>query len=372
MHDANRHVRGLRLSLAQDKPPLGLLLGAGCPAGVAGPDGQPLIPAIRGMTDSLRERVENDDQAEAFAALLAVLDEDGKPEPNVEDWLSTVRSLRAVAGGAPVRGLSKEQLDGLEATITGGIVGLVDRELPAAATPFHAVAAWTNATQRDLPVELFTTNYDLLLEQAFETMRSPYFDGFVGVRRPFFDNASIPTGTDRAIPPRFTRLWKLHGSINWFLAVDGEVIRSERADGSRRLIHPSHLKYDESRQMPYLALLDRLRAYLSQRGALLVTCGYSYRDAHINSVVGEALNANPTSSLMALMRGDLEQYREAAALAARHPNIALSCRNRAVIGTREGPWQSEEEKPVVGVQRCGTGEDLRVEVTLGEFAQLDE
>jgi hypothetical protein len=367
VHDASRHVRGLRLSLAQDKAPLALLLAAGCPAGVKNAAGDPLIPAMAGMTAALRASLKTSEHQEAFRALLTCLAEDGKADPNVEDWLSAVRSLRAVATGGAVRGLSKEQLEKLEEAIAGGIVDLVECELPDE-TPFHAVAAWAAGLERELPVEVFTTNYDLLIEQAFESMRGPYFDGFVGVRRPFFDNASVLAATRPEIPPRFTRLWKLHGSVNWFLTDSGEVVRTPEAPGVRRLIHPSHLKYEESRQMPYLALLDRLRGYLTQRGALLVTCGYSYRDGHINSVIGEALGGNATASLIALMRSGSTSYPEATAMAAKHANMALFAKDGAVIGTRRGPWQCDAASSQLGIQLDGKS----VEVTLGEFGQFGE
>ncbi len=35
------------------------------------------------------------------------------------------------------------------------------------------------------PIELFTTNYDLLLEEALEDEEIPYFDGFVGSKKSF-------------------------------------------------------------------------------------------------------------------------------------------------------------------------------------------
>jgi SIR2-like protein len=369
MHDAGRHVAGLRLSLAQDKAPLALLLAAGCSAGVKGGDDQPLIPAVAGMTSALRARIEASVDNERFQRLLICLTEDGNDEPNLEDWLSTVRALRAVAAGAPVRGLAKDDLDALETAITSGIVTLVDRELPGAETPFHAVASWARAIERELPVELFTTNYDLLLEAAFEQLRAPLFDGFVGARRPFFDIASVQAGALPPIPARFTRLWKLHGSVNWFLSDGGDVIRENHGQGSRRLIHPSHLKYDESRQMPYLALLDRLRAYLSLRGALLVTCGYSFRDDHINAVLAEALAANATGSLIGLMHSNLDSYPKAVMLAQRHPNMVLYAREGAVIGTRRDPWTLEGgavPTGIVGIE--DDGDDLgQVEVKLGSF-----
>ncbi len=365
MHDATRHIQGLRLSLSQDKAPLGLLLAAGCGMSVEAGNG-PLIPGIAGMTEILMSKLcaEDSEQKAAMIKLLACLNADGVANSTVEDWLTQVRALKLVAKGGPVRELSMVELDALEKGITGGIVGLVERDLPPSATPFHAVASWAGAMERQYPVEIFTTNYDLLLEQAFEAIQGPFFDGFVGVRKPFFDNASVSASSDVPMPPRFTRIWKLHGSVNWYMTIDDQVTRSEQADGrGRRLIHPSHLKYDESRQMPYLALQDRLRAFVDQRGALLVTCGYSFGDRHINSVLTGALQANPTASLIAMLFGPLEDYAAARKLAASHANLALYGQNGAVVGTREGPWVADEKTATGLKENDADG----VDVLLGDF-----
>jgi hypothetical protein len=328
----------------------------------------PLIPGITGMTEILTSQLcaEESEQRAAMIKLLACLKADEVANPTIEDWLTQVRALKLVAKGGPVRELSMVELDALETGITGGIVDLVERDLPPSATPFHAVASWARAMERQYPVEIFTTNYDLLLEQAFEAIQGPFFDGFVGVRRPFFDNASVSASSDTPIPARFTRIWKLHGSVNWYMTADGQVTRSEQADGRRRLIHPSHLKYDESRQMPYLALQDRLRAFVGQRGALLVTCGYSFGDRHINSVLTEALQANPTASLIAMLFGPLQDYPAACKLAASHANLALYGRDWAVVGTREGPWVADEKTATGLKENDADG----VDVLLGDFASF--
>jgi hypothetical protein len=364
MHDATRHVQGLRLSLGQDKAPLGLLLAAGCGMSVQ-VAGAPLIPGIAGMTEILTSMLcaEGSGERAAMAKLLACLQADQVADPTIEDWLTHVRALKLVAKGGPVRDLSMVELDALETAITGAIVGLVERDLPPGSTPFQAVASWAGAMERQYPVEIFTTNYDLLLEQAFEAMQGPFFDGFVGVREPFFDNASVSASAEVPLPARFTRIWKLHGSVNWYLTSDDQVTRSEQTNGRRRLIHPSHLKYDESRQMPYLALQDRLRRFIGQRGALLVTCGYSFADRHINSVLTEALQANPTASLIALLFGALSDYPAARKLAASHSNMALYGSDRAIVGTREGPWMADE-KTATGLKENDAG---GVDVLLGDF-----
>jgi len=46
--------------------------------------------------------------------------------------------------------------------------------------PHRRFAKWLLKTSRQSPVEIFTVNYDVLLECALEAERVPLFDGFVG------------------------------------------------------------------------------------------------------------------------------------------------------------------------------------------------
>ncbi len=90
--------------------------------------------------------------------------------------------------------------------------------------PHMVLAQWLGALRnnRDWPVEIFTTNYDLLFERALETFGIPFFDGFIGSVNPFLVPESIEleqgTRINPVTPPRgWTRLWKVHGSISWHL-----------------------------------------------------------------------------------------------------------------------------------------------------------
>ena len=159
----------------------------------------------------------------------------------------------------------------------------MNARLPDRKTPYHDLAAWIGSIPRAYGVEVFTSNYDLLMEQALEECSVPYFDGFSGSDRTFFDTPSMEQDT---IPSRWARLWKLHGSINWWRTLDGELQRKAEANEEDiQMIHPSHLKYDQSRMMPYLAMQDRLRAFLGAGQSVLITCGYSFSDWHLNQAI---------------------------------------------------------------------------------------
>jgi hypothetical protein len=82
----------------------------------------------------------------------------------------------------------------------------------------------------------------LLLEESFERVRAPYFDGFTGGREPFFDPVTVASND---LPARWTRLWKLHGSLGWCSNAKDEVIRTGQGN-AKHLVFPEHLKYDQT------------------------------------------------------------------------------------------------------------------------------
>lgn len=335
-HDLDRHVEYLRAALQQDRRPLGLFLGAGTPMAVR-VGGAPLIPDIAGLTEAVRSDITGS-AGKVIEAAFQQLDPPDGPPATLEHLLDYLRRLSAIPGSDSVRGFTHAEVDDADVAVCGVVRSRLDVTLPPAGTPYHAIAMWARAAVRHAPLEVFTTNYDLLMEQALEVREVPYFDGFVGSHRPAFDLHAVEE--DR-LPDRWVRLWKLHGSVNWSMSSVGAVLRCPSTDPSdRTLIYPSHLKYDQSRRLPYLALLDRLRAFLRQPSAVLVSCGFSFRDAHINEVVGQALRANPTASVQALLYGSLAEYPEAVELACRTSNLSLLAHDAAVVGAQQDTWRS--------------------------------
>lgn len=342
-HDPIRQANYLRQALAQEKRPLGLFLCSGCSMAIrVHVDGTevPLIPDIAGLTKVVNGRLVKSDHQKPYEIVLGHFRADKREEPNVEDLLTHIRSLRQVAGNDVVRGIEAKELEALDREICNIIVEVVDKSLPNTSTPYHKVAAWIGAIPRSYPVQIFTTNYDVLVEQALEETRVPYFDGFVGSRRTFFDSYAME---EDVLPPRWARLWKLHGSINWRQDKAGVVSRGEKVEGDeRRVIHPSHLKYDESRRMPYVAMIDRLRSFLKQPSSVLIICGYSFRDQHLNANLTEGLQGNSTAMTFALVHGGLEKYGETIKIASTRANFSLLASDGAVIGTKNARWAERD------------------------------
>lgn len=344
LHDPSQCVKQLRQALAADKLAVGFFLGAGCPCAVRVPaekegTDRPLIPDIKGLTRDVHDQMTlSKDHAAAYKKLAGIFAEDGDNSPTIETMLNRIRSLREVAGKKEVRGLSFSELDALDRKICLSIKQTVSCSLPSGSTPYHALARFIG-TQRYPLTELFTTNYDVLIEQSLEACRVPFFDGFIGSSKPFFDQRAIE---EDSLPARWSRLWKLHGSINWrFNKTTKSVFRSiEDSDGDELLIHPSHRKYDDSRRMPYFVMIDRLRSFLrgNQKPVALFVIGYSFGDDHLNEAIIESLSANPSAACFALQFGDLADYPNAKKLAQDHANLSVLARDSAVIRRLEAKW----------------------------------
>lgn len=388
LHDAAQQAQNLRLVLQDDKQRIGCFLGAGCPLGIydaAGAKSIELIPAVVQLTKQIAERLLAADDASKGTSeptqFKTQWDKwsvecrtDGGKEPTVEDVLTELRAIANRRGNAEFLGMSKKAMTDLDEKICSLITERMKKGLPLYRCSYNHFASWVGGVYRTSPVEIFTPNYDLLFEQAFEQQRLPHFDGFVGSREPWFDLSSIEHD---AIPARWTRLWKLHGSINWERreeTVDAvQVARVVRVTGEAQegkvMIFPSHLKYDQSRRMPYLAMLDRLKAFFQggiakARGGVgrqeedaprLIICGYSFLDDHLNEILLDGLRGNRNAQCFALMYSNLEDHPRAVQYAEKQANLTVLANNGAVVGTRVGlyrpgtvnvkdhfPWLHEE------------------------------
>jgi len=396
VHSALHQVRLLRDALQSDKVRIGFFLGAGCPLGIYNAKGEKSlghIPDVAGLTKRVCERLGEIDKAKngrpsehllpLWTKLVEACKDGDATAPNVEHVLSEVRTLCARRGNSDVDGMAKPALATLDATICDLIAEEVNKPLPNHRCAYDRFASWVGGLQRLVPVEIFTSNYDLLLEEALEQQRIPHFDGFVGSREPFFDLASIEQD---AIPARWTRVWKLHGSINWQKRDDGGVFRvAGKAATGKAIVYPSHLKYDQSRRMPYLAMLDRLKAFFRPGGhaqgfgpPVIVVCGYSFSDEHLNEVLLDGLRGNRSAHCFALVFTGMAKMCHIIKIAERQPNLSVIAWDGAVIGTRTSaycnpttsvsssePWYTTEKHTVPG-----GAETERLCCRLGDFHYL--
>jgi hypothetical protein len=399
IHDPIRHLKYLRQSLSQDNESIGFFISAGCPLSVKmDEDKWPLIPDVKQLTQHITQQLSENNKYKKL--LLELKASEGNAE-NIEHILSFLRSLFLVSKGGDVRGLSESDLQKLEKDICLEIVRKLSVVLPNKETPYHRLSKWISSIDRKNAVEIFTTNYDLLMEQALEDQEVPYFDGFVGSRRSFFDLRAVQDGL---IPAHWSRLWKIHGSITWYQEtietknnnLEKRVYRSsEIKEGASHLIYPSHLKYEESRKMPYLALIDQLNRFVRKKSSLLILSGYSFNDGHLNDTIVNALKANPTGMVLGLMFGTyelrdsegalikdkegelIESYPEAYRLANDRHNLNIWTYDKAIIGTNVGCWSNaktdEDDPDIRSFVHSSEGDEqgnVNTLIKLGDFSEL--
>lgn len=338
-HNPDRFMSDLRQILSQGRKRIGLLVGAGAPLaihvndqGALDENGHPLIPGVDALTEFAIANSPNESQQ----ALSAIRSELGQTA-NIELILSRVRLLQQVLGKETIYGLNSQGFKTLGEHICARIGQLVGVALPKQRNAYSELVAWVGGAVRAHSVEIFTTNYDLLFEEAFERARLPYFDGFSGGKCPFFDSVSVASDN---LPARWARLWKLHGSLGW--GVEDDVVVRGKGKGATELVYPDHLKYNLTQKQPYSTLFERLRSFLLTPDSLLLAVGFSFRDAHICAILDEGLAMNANSSVLAFQYNDLEQEKPAIKLAIDRPNLSVYASDGAVIGGVPGMWAPGE------------------------------
>ena len=373
IHNPDLYMADLRQILSQGRKRIGILIGAGAPTAIridgenhiVEDDGHPLIPDVAGLTAAVESALSQEDRA-----IIDALKQELTGLINIETILTQVRKLAQAIGSACVHGLDATGYDAIAQRICGEIGRCVDVSLPQGPNPFSEVASWISGTRRVHSIEIFTPNYDLLIEEALERARTPYFDGFSGSYRPFFDAASVSTDV---LPPRWTRLWKLHGSLGWSVTND-TVVRTGSREATE-LIYPDHLKYDQVTRQPYSALFERLRSFLTSPDTLLLCSGFSFLDAHICAVFDESMAANSHSAIFAFQYKTLSEEEAVTSMASSRPNLSVYARDGAIINGVSGRWEpgqppNEEWEAIRQTFWHPSSEANNGEFLLGDFAKL--
>jgi len=332
-HDPLDFANGLGAKMASASRHLCLFLGAGASKACGLPDVKELqCKVLAGLTPTDRSTFE-----------LQLKDR------NLEHALSRVRRIAALLeGDERLDDMTAEAATTLDRAVCRQVVGALDTS-GADTKPMLRLAGWLGRARYNLPVEVFSVNYDPLLEVGLEAMKIPYFDGFVGNLRARF-RADLVEGNrerpDQWLPSFVVRLWKLHGSVNWAWVDDdtSRVVRlgSPVADGHAAAIYPSDAKYDESRRVPFLVLHDRFRAALAEPESLVLVSGYSFSDEHLNETLFEAAEAHPRSEICCFCFGDIPE--PLVDRATETPNLQALSPKRAIISCVDAGWSDPDGK----------------------------
>ncbi|MFN0277802.1 MAG: SIR2 family protein [Pyrinomonadaceae bacterium] len=349
-HDPSEYIRGIKQILISDKKRIGFLFGAGSSLAKKS-EKTPTVPAIGPMTEKIVTAVSGINAK--FADALKLIDSElGTKQFNVETLLSNLEQKASLIGSDTLNGLDKAGFEDLIKEIKKNVRSLVSVHNDGDKVVSHDIveelvqtdfARWIGHAERKYPIEIFTTNYDLLFELGLEHNEIPYYDGFCGSLRPFFNPESVE---DLSFLSKQTKLWKIHGSLGWRFDKDTDKILRVNPDDDDLLIYPSNLKYKDSKKQPYESLLDRLSNFLKADDSILITCGYSWGDEHINARIISALKTQTTSHVIGLIydnHSPIEIATDLCKLGLANSKISLYGSRSAVIGCNFGEWKLKTE-----------------------------
>ena len=339
-HDPSQYIRQLQQILISDKKKIAFLFGAG--TSLKYKNANSLIPATDKITESVVSFVIKDN-CKYQKAIEAIKAEIGNGY-NIETLLSNLEQKRQIICDNELNGLKKSDFSSLIGNLKVAIKQTVDVEISDSNDLIQTdFSEWIERANRKYGIEIFTTNYDYLFELGLEQRKIPFYDGFTGSYAPFFNPDSVE---DMEFIPRQTKLWKIHGSLGWYYEEKSKKIcRGNSSNDQEMLIYPSAFKYNESRKQPYIAFTDRLVNFLKQPDTVLITCGYSFRDEHINERIVTAVNGNSSGNVFALFYDkhkvddeDKKENEDKYLLDENHPlvDIAKSNRKISVYGCRKG------------------------------------
>ena len=168
-------------------------------------------------------------------------------------------------------------------------------------------------------LNIFTTNYDRVIEAGADIAGIHLIDRFVGALSPIFRSSRLDIDMHYNPPgirgePRYlegvAHYTKLHGSIDWintnhsirkiglpFGAQDLQPYIDAPglgADPSKIMIYPNASKDRETAEYPYVELFRDFAAALCRPNSTVVTYGYSFGDEHINRVIKDMLTIPST------------------------------------------------------------------------------
>lgn len=193
------------------------------------------------------------------------------------------------------------------------IINSADNELAAECLMSFLVSFSSRSATRER-LNLFTTNYDRIIEYGSELAGIRLIDRFVGSINPIFRSSRVEVDMHYNPPgirgePRYlegvVHYTKLHGSLDW-IAQDGVIKRFalpygasdittySNNDQRNLMIYPNSTKDRETAEYPYVELFRDLAASTCRPNSTVFIYGYSFGDEHINRVLIDMLSIPST------------------------------------------------------------------------------
>ena len=275
----------------------------------------------------------------------------GRKKGNLEDQLRVanelLRGLEVLQKSSESAALRAELQTGMrsfaqsilssEAGIATAEEGKREQAFNTLVTFLMSFASRTGVRDR---LNIFTTNYDRMIEAGAELAGLHLLDRFLGNLMPIFRSSRLDLDMHYNPPgirgePRYlegvARYTKLHGSVDW-LQTGKDIRRIGLPFGAESvapylkapglggvtahqlMIYPNAAKDRETADYPYVELFRDLAAAVCRPNSTLVTYGYSFGDEHINRVIRDMLTI-PSTHLVVISYDDplgriMQTYRD--------------------------------------------------------------
>ncbi len=178
-------------------------------------------------------------------------------------------------------------------------------------------------------LNIFTTNYDRVIEFGAELAGIRLLDRFVGSINPIFRSSRLEIDMHYNPPgirgePRYlegvAHFTKLHGAVDWVyqngnvrrisLPFGAETVEAyftslagEKPNAQSLMIYPNAAKDRETSEYPYVELFRDLASAICRPNSTLVLYGYGFGDEHVNRVIKDMLTI-PSSHLVIISYSD--------------------------------------------------------------------
>lgn len=303
--------------------------------------------------------LDTDYSDEINASAKAIADKSKRGAANIEDYIRVINELlrgleilgHSISADKDKKAAYDELIESLKKTISffaDSISGIENSIAIAGEEERHeafdylvnflmSFASRTGTRER---LNIFTTNYDRLIEAGSELAGLHLLDRFIGTLAPIFRSSRLDIDMHYNPPgirgePRYlegvARFTKLHGSIDWintgtdirriglpFGSKDiGNFLNApgiEGADVRKIMIYPNAAKDRETTEYPYVELFRDFAAALCRPNSTLVTYGYGFGDDHINRIIRDMLTI-PSTHLVVISYDEaggriMEKYKE--------------------------------------------------------------
>ncbi|MBB4170792.1 SIR2 family protein [Rhizobium sp. BK538] len=140
-------------------------------------------------------------------------------------------------------------------------------------------------------IDVITTNYDRVVEYACNSAGLLFQTGFAPGYLQKWENGDKITFRNGHKESRVVKIWKVHGSLDWFQTADERVVglpvfSLPDSGVSPLIVTPGLNKYEKTSEDPFRTTINGADSAL-KRAAAFLCIGFGFRDKHIHPKIIE-------------------------------------------------------------------------------------